>query len=69
VVNNRLILIHKQEFEVICSDKPVRGVKASNCGSQGGLFQFCAVTEWDLIGGAMRVTKVRRYDAQGQPVK
>ncbi len=25
VVNNRLILIHTQDFEVICSNKPVRG--------------------------------------------
>ena len=49
VVNNRLILIHKQEFEL--EPKP------------------CTVTEWDLIGGTMRITKVRRYDAQGQLVK
>jgi hypothetical protein len=49
VVNNRLILIHKQEFEL--EPEP------------------CTVTEWDLIGGTMRVTKVRRYDAHGQPVK
>jgi hypothetical protein len=49
VVNNRLILIHKQDFEL--EPKP------------------CTVTEWDLIGGTMRVTKVRRYDAHGQPVK
>ena len=31
--------------------------------------QFCTVTEWDMIGGTMRVTTVRRFDAQGQPVK
>jgi len=31
--------------------------------------QICTVTESDLIGGTMRVTKVRRFDAQGQPVK
>ena len=49
VVNNRLILIHKQDFEL--EPKP------------------CTVTEWDLISGTMRVTKVRRYDARGQPVK
>ena len=49
VVNNRLILIHKQEFKL--EPEP------------------CTVTEWDLIGGTMRVTKVRRYDAHGQPVK
>ena len=49
VVNNRLLLIHKQDFEL--EPEP------------------CTVTEWDLIGGTMRVTKVRRYDAQGQPVK
>lgn len=49
VVNNRLILIHKQDFEL--EPKP------------------CTVTEWDLIGGTMRVTKVRRYDARGQLVK
>jgi hypothetical protein len=69
VVNNRLILIHTQEFEVICSNKPVRGEKASNCGSQGGFFQFCAVTVSDLVDGTMRVTEVRRYDAQGHLVK
>ncbi len=49
VVNNRLILIHKQDFEL--EPEP------------------CTVTEWDLIGGTMRVTRVRRYDAHGQPVK
>ena len=49
VVNNRLLLIHKQDFEL--EPEP------------------CTVTEWDLIGGTMRVTKVRRYDARGQPVK
>ena len=49
VVNNRLILIHKQDFE----REP----------------EPCTVTEWDLIGGTMRITKVRRYDAHGQPVK
>jgi hypothetical protein len=49
VVNNRLLLIHKQDFEL--QPEP------------------CTVTEWDLIGGTMRVTKVRRYDARGQPVK
>ena len=69
VVNNRLILIHTQEFEVICSNKPVKGEKASNCGSQGGFFQFCAVTVSDLVDGTMRVTEVRRYDAQGHLVK
>ncbi len=69
VVNNRLILIHTQEFEVICSNKPVRGVKASNCGSQGGFFQFCTVTVSDLVDGTMRVTEVRRYDLQGHRVK
>jgi hypothetical protein len=69
VVNNRLILIHTQEFEVICSNKPVKGVKASNCGSQGGFFQFCAVTVSDLVDGTMRVTEVRRYDLHGQRVK
>jgi len=69
VVNNRLILIHTQEFEVICSNKPVRGEKASNCGSQGGFFQFCAVTVSDLVDGTMRVTEVRRYDFQGHLVK
>jgi hypothetical protein len=54
VVNNRLILIHKQEFEQIY---------------QGGVFQFCAVTVSDLVDGTMRITKVRRYDAHGQLVK
>ena len=48
-MNNRLILIHKQDFK----REP----------------EPCTVTEWDLIGGTMRVTKVRRYDAHGQPVK
>jgi hypothetical protein len=69
VVNNRLILIHTQEFEVTCSNKPVKGVKASNCGSQGGFFQFCAVTVSDLVDGTMRVTEVRRYDAHGRRLK
>ena len=50
VVNNRLILIHKQDFERI---------------DQG----LCVVTVWDLVGGTMRVTEVRRFDAQGHPVK
>jgi hypothetical protein len=54
VVNNRLILIHIQDFEQVY---------------QGGAFQFCAVTISDLVNGSMRVTEVRRYDAQGQPVK
>ena len=49
VVNNRLILIHKQEFEL--QPEP------------------CTVMEWDLIGGTMRVTRVRRYDARGHLVK
>ena len=49
VENNRLLLIHKQDFE----REP----------------QPCTVTEWDLIGGTTRVTKVRRYDLQGRPVK
>jgi len=50
VVNNRLILIHRQDFEQI--DQEV-----------------CVVTVWDLVGGTMRVTEVRRYDLQGRPVK
>ena len=54
VMNNRLILIHKQDFERIY---------------QGGIFQFCAVTVSDLVDGTMRVTEVRRYDAQGRRVK
>jgi hypothetical protein len=54
VVNNRLILIHKQDFEQIY---------------EGGRFQFCAVTVSDLVDGTMRVTEVRRYDAQGHPLK
>jgi hypothetical protein len=54
VNNNRLILIHKQDFEKIY---------------QGESFRFCTVTESDLIGGTMRVTKVRRFDFQGQQVK
>jgi hypothetical protein len=49
VNNNRLLLVHKQDFE----REP----------------QSCTVTEWDMTGGTMRVTKVRRFDAQGQPVK
>jgi len=54
VVNNRLILIHKQEYEI---------------HQKGGSFQFCLLTLSDLVGGTMRVTEVRRYDAQGQRVK
>jgi hypothetical protein len=57
VVNNRLILIHEQDFEF--EPKPPSQLPPRSC----------TVTEWDLIGGAMRVTKVRRYDAHGQPVK
>jgi hypothetical protein len=53
-VNNRLILIHTQTFEQIY---------------QAGFFQFCAVTVSDLVNGTMRVTEVRRFDAQGQPMK
>ena len=55
VVNNRLILIHKQEFELIYQ--------------KGGSFQFCDVTLSDLVDGTMRVTEVRRFDAQGRRVK
>ena len=55
VVNNRLILIHKQEFELIYQ--------------KGGSFQFCAVTLSDLVDGTMRVTEVRRFDAQGRRLK
>jgi hypothetical protein len=54
VVNNRLILIHKQEFQQIY---------------RGGAFQYCAVTLSDLVDGTMRVTEVRRFDAQGRRVK
>jgi hypothetical protein len=54
VVNSHLILIHKQEFEQIYRD---------------GFFQFCTVTVSDLVDGTMRVTEVRRFDAQGQPMK
>ena len=54
VVNNRLILIHTQDFEQIY---------------QGDVFQFCTVTISDLVGGTMRVTEVRRYDFQGHRVK
>jgi len=49
VNNNRLLLVHKQDFE---RER-----------------QPCTVTESDLIDGTMRVTRVRRFDAQGQPVK
>ncbi|MGO9257673.1 MAG: XAC2610-related protein [Bryobacteraceae bacterium] len=47
VNNNRLLLVHKQDFE--------RGPP------------FCTVTEWDRIGGTMRVTKVRRFDMPPPP--
>ena len=57
VVNNRLILIHEQDFEF--EPKPPSQLPPRSC----------TVTEWDLIGGTMRITKVRRYDARGQPVK
>ena len=53
VVNNRLILIHKQEGAQIASR----------------VFQFCTVTVWDLVGGTMRVTSVRRFDINGKPLK
>jgi len=44
----------KQEFELT---------------SRGGAFQYCAVTLSDLVDGTMRVTEVRRFDAQGRRVK
>jgi hypothetical protein len=55
VENNRLILIHKQ--------------KGAQIASQEGVFQFCTVTVSDLVGGTMRVTSVRRFDINGQPLK
>ena len=57
VVNNRLILIHEQDFEF--EPKPPSELPPRSC----------TVTEWDLIGGTMRITKVRRYDAQGRQMK
>ena len=55
VEKNRLILIHQQEFELVYQS--------------GGSLQFCAVTISDLVDGTMRVTEVRRFDAQGRRVK
>jgi hypothetical protein len=55
VVNNRLILIQKQEFELFYKEA-------------GGV-DFCDVTVSDLVNGTMRVTEVRRYDAEGKRVK
>ena len=53
VKKNRPILIHKEEIT-----------------QQGGLPRFnCTVTVSDLIGGTMRVTGARRFDAPEQPVK
>jgi len=54
VENNRLILIHQQE--------------GAQTASREG-FQFCTVTVSDLVGGTMRVTEVRRFDAHGRRVK
>lgn len=68
VVNNRLILIHAQDFEFEPKPPPGGIVTPANA-AQLLMDQVCTVTEWDLIGGTMRVTKVRRYDARGQPVK
>ncbi len=31
--------------------------------------ESCTVTDSDLVGGVMRVTEVRRFDLQGQPMK
>jgi hypothetical protein len=55
VENNRLILIRKQEHAQIASRE--------------GVFQFCTVTVSDLVGGTMRLTSVRRFDINGQPLK
>jgi hypothetical protein len=55
VVNNRLILIHKQEFELVYQ--------------KGGALRFCAVTLSDLVDGTLRVTEVRRFDVQGRRMK
>jgi hypothetical protein len=57
VENNSLKLTHKQEIRI---DPGI---------NQDGINQVCTVTVSDLIGGAMRVTRVRRFDASGQPVK
>jgi hypothetical protein len=46
VNDNRLLLVHKQDFD-------------------NEFDKLCSVTESDLIDGAMRVTKVRRYDPKG----
>jgi hypothetical protein len=55
VVNNRLNLIHKQDFKLFYKEA-------------GGV-DFCDVTVSDLVNGTMRVTEVRRYDAEGKRVK
>jgi hypothetical protein len=34
-----------------------------------GEASFCDVTVSDLVNGTMRVTEVRRYDAEGKRVK
>ncbi|HEY7337922.1 MAG TPA: hypothetical protein VH639_23720 [Bryobacteraceae bacterium] len=57
VENNRLILIHKEE------------VTRSTQGPLEPDQPYCTVTVSDLIGGTMRVTEVRRFDAQGRSVK
>jgi hypothetical protein len=49
VNNNRLLLVHKQDFEPEA--------------------QPCTVTESELIGETMRITKVRRFDVQGRPLQ
>jgi hypothetical protein len=57
VESNSLTLIHKQEIRI------------DQGTSQDGMYQFCTVTVSDLIGGAMHVTRIRRFNALGQPVK
>jgi hypothetical protein len=55
VQNNRPILVHQESG----SQAPRRGADLPDC----------IVTVSDLIGGTMRVTAVRRFNAQGEPVK
>lgn len=53
VENNRLVLVHKEAVAY----------------AQRTDQRYCTLTISDLVDGTMRVTAVRRFNFQGQPVK
>jgi hypothetical protein len=54
VENNRPILVQKQEIEIHQVDLD---------------HQFCTATVSEFVNGAMRVTRVHRFDGRGNPMK